>query len=143
MEKITALMRQYRSMIIYLVLGCMTTAVNMAVYYVCYEVWEMGSDLSTVLAWIFAVAFAFLTNKPWAFDSHDWSLKTVLPEAGRFLECRVGTGLIELAMMHIFVEVLGLAGGSHEAPGECHCGGAELCGKPAAGISEPEVNLSI
>lgn len=110
MEKIIALMRQYRSMIIYLVLGCMTTAVNMAVYYVCYEVWEMGSDLSTVLAWIFAVAFAFLTNKPWAFDSHDWSLKTVLPEAGRFLECRVGTGLIELALMHIFVEVLGWPG---------------------------------
>lgn len=92
MEKITALMRQYRSMIIYLVLGCMTTAVNMAVYYVCYEVWEMGSDLSTVLAWIFAVAFAFLTNKPWAFDSHDWSLENRAARGRAVSGVPVGTG---------------------------------------------------
>lgn len=109
-EKLLAQMKQYRSVIVYLVLGGMTTAVNMAVYFVCYEVWGIGSDLSTILAWIGAVIFAFLTNKPWAFDSHDWSLKTVLPEAGRFLECRVGTGIIELAMMHVAVEMLGWPG---------------------------------
>lgn len=110
MEKLLALMKQYRSVIVYLVLGGMTTVVNMAVYYGCYEVWGIGSDLSTVLAWVAAVVFAFFTNKPWAFDSHDWSLKTVLPEAGRFLECRVGTGIIELAMMHVAVEMLGWPG---------------------------------
>ena len=110
MEKILALAKQYRSVIVYLVLGGMTTVVNMAVYYGCYEVWGIGSDPATVLAWIVAVIFAFLTNKPWAFDSHDWSLKTVLPEAGRFLECRVGTGIIELLMMHVAVEMLGWPG---------------------------------
>ena len=107
MKKIVALLQQYRSMIVYLVLGGMTTLVNMAVYYGCYKVWGIGSDPATILAWIVAVVFAFLTNKPWAFDSHDWSLKTVLPEAGRFLECRVGTGIIELVMMHVSVEMLG------------------------------------
>lgn len=107
MEKLLALAKQYRSVIVYLVLGGMTTVVNMAVYCVCYEVWGIGSDPATVLAWIVAVVFAFLTNKPWAFDSHDWSPKTVLPEAGRFLECRVGTGIMELLMMHVAVEMLG------------------------------------
>lgn len=106
MEKLVTLLKRYRSMIVYLVLGGMTTAVNMAVYYGCYEIWKINSDLSTILAWIAAVVFAFFTNKPWAFDSHDWSLKTVLPEAGRFLECRLGTGLVELILMHIAVEVL-------------------------------------
>lgn len=110
MERLLALMKQHRSVIVYLVLGGMTTVVNMAVYYGCYEVWGISSDLSTILAWIAAVIFAFLTNKPWAFDSHDWSLKTVLPEAGRFLECRVGTGIVELAMMHVAVEMLGWPG---------------------------------
>lgn len=110
MEKLMELMKRYRGMIVYLVLGGMTTVVNMAVYYGCYEVWGIHSDLSTILAWIVAVIFAFFTNKPWAFDSHDWSLKTVLPEAGRFLECRLGTGLVELLMMHIAVEMLGWPG---------------------------------
>lgn len=110
MEKLMELMKRYRGMIVYLVLGGMTTVVNMAVYYGCYEVWKIHSDLSTILAWIVAVIFAFFTNKPWAFDSHDWSLKTVLPEAGRFLECRLGTGLVELLLMHIAVEMLGWPG---------------------------------
>lgn len=110
MEKLMELMKRYRGMIVYLVLGGMTTVVNMAVYYGCYEVWGIHSDLSTILAWIVAVIFAFFTNKPWAFDSHDWSLKTVLPEAGRFLECRLGTGLVELLLMHIAVEMLGWPG---------------------------------
>lgn len=110
MEKILALMKQYRSVIVYLVLGGMTTLVNMAVYYVCYEHMGISSDLSTVIAWVAAVVFAFFTNKPWAFDSHDWSFKTVMAEAKRFLGCRLGTGLIELAMMHVAVEMLGWPG---------------------------------
>ena len=53
---------------------------------------------------------AFLTNKPFVFGSHDWSMKVLLPEAGSFFGCRLGSGLVELLLMHITVEMLGWPG---------------------------------
>ena len=33
-----------------------------------------------MIAWVVAVAFAYLTNKPFVFKSNDWSRTTVIPE---------------------------------------------------------------
>ena len=63
-----------------------------------------------MIAWVIAVLTAFLTNKPFVFGSHDWSPKVLLPEAGSFFGCRLGSGLVELVLMHITVEMLGLPG---------------------------------
>ena len=110
MEKIIQLVKKYWSIISYLFFGAVTTVVNMAVYYICYHVFGMSSDLSTILAWVLAVLTAFLTNKPFVFGSHDWSPKVLLPEAGSFFGCRLGSGLVELVIMHVTVEMLGLPG---------------------------------
>ena len=110
MDKIIQLVKKYWSIIRYLFFGVVTTVVNMVVYYLCYHLWGISSDLSTVIAWVIAVLTAFLTNKPFVFGSHDWSPKVLLPEAGSFFGCRLGSGLVELVLMHITVEMLGLPG---------------------------------
>lgn len=110
MEQIMRLVKKYWSILSYLFFGVVTTVVNMAVYYVGYHVCGLSSDLSTVIAWVLAVLTAFLTNKPFVFCSHDWSPKVLLPEAGSFFGCRLGSGVVELAVMHITVEMLGLPG---------------------------------
>ena len=110
MDKIIQLVKKYWSIISYLFFGVVTTVVNMVVYYLCYHLWGISSDLSTVIAWVLAVLTAFLTNKPFVFGSHDWSPKVLLPEAGSFFGCRLGSGLVELVLMHITVEMLGLPG---------------------------------
>ena len=110
MDKISQLVKKYWSIISYLFFGVVTTVVNMVVYYLCYHLWGISSDLSTVIAWVLAVLTAFLTNKPFVFGSHDWSPKVLLPEAGSFFGCRLGSGLVELVLMHITVEMLGLPG---------------------------------
>ncbi len=110
MDKIIQLVKKYWSIISYLFFGVVTTVVNMVVYYLCYHLWGISSDLSTVIAWVIAVLTAFLTNKPFVFGSHDWSPKVLLPEAGSFFGCRLGSGLVELVLMHITVEMLGLPG---------------------------------
>ena len=110
MDKISQLVKKYWSIISYLFFGVVTTVVNMVVYYLCYHLWGISSDLSTVIAWVIAVLTAFLTNKPFVFGSHDWSPKVLLPEAGSFFGCRLGSGLVELVLMHITVEMLGLPG---------------------------------
>ena len=110
MGKIIHLVKKYWSIISYLFFGVVTTVVNMLVYYLCYHLWGISSDLSTVIAWVIAVLTAFLTNKPFVFGSHDWSPKVLLPEAGSFFGCRLGSGLVELVLMHITVEMLGWPG---------------------------------
>lgn len=110
MEKLIQLVKKYWSIISYLFFGVVTTVVNMVIYYICYHIWGINSDLATVIAWVIAVLTAFLTNKPFVFGSHDWSPKVLLPEAGSFFGCRLGSGVVELVLMHVTVEMLGLPG---------------------------------
>ncbi len=110
MEKIVQLVKKYWSIVSYVFFGAVTTAVNLVVYYIFYHMAGLNSDVSTVIAWVLAVLTAFLTNKPFVFGSHDWSMKVLLPEAGSFFGCRLGSGVIELVLMHVTVEMLGWPG---------------------------------
>ena len=71
---------------------------------------EVLSYLSNAIAWVAAVAFAYITNKPFVFKSHDWSAKTVIPELTKFVGCRVGSGLAETAIIFIAVDLLAMNG---------------------------------
>ena len=62
------------------------------------------------MAWVVAVAFAYLTNKPFVFRSHDWSARTVVPELAKFVGCRVGSGLLETVIILVTVDILGWNG---------------------------------
>ena len=52
------------------------------------------------------MAFAFVTNKPFVFRSYDWSAKVVLPELAKFLGCRIGSGVLETAILFVTVDLL-------------------------------------
>ena len=51
-----------------------------------------------------------MTNKPFVFHSHDWSLKTVGPEAAKFVSCRVASGVLETGILMVCVDLLGFNG---------------------------------
>ena len=97
---------QYRDEIWYLIFGVLTTVVNYIVYIPCYNLLHLSGAVSNGVAWVAAVAFAFLTNKPLVFKSHDWSAKVVFPELGKFLGCRIGSGLLETAIIFLSVDCL-------------------------------------
>ncbi len=110
MNKILSLIRQYRGVILYLFFGALTTAVNYLVYLPCYNLWNFSAVGSNAIAWVVAVIFAFLTNKPFVFQSRDWSAGTVLPEMGKFALCRVGSGLLESGALFLTVDYMGWNG---------------------------------
>ena len=110
MEKLKTLLARYRDVIVYLVFGVLTTAVNYIVYLPCYNVLGLSGSASNAIAWVGAVAFAYLTNKPFVFRSHDWSAKTVVPELTKFVGCRVGSGVLETAIIFLTVDLLGWNG---------------------------------
>ncbi len=105
-KKLQALWNKYSDVLLYLIFGGLTTAVNYAVYLPCYNIWGIPASVSNVIAWASAVAFAFLTNKPLVFKSYDWSAKTVLPELGKFVGCRVSSGLLETGILFVTVDLL-------------------------------------
>lgn len=109
-QKIRNLVEKYWDILAYLFFGVLTTAVNYAVYLPCYNLLGMSAVVSNVISWIAAVAFAFLTNKPFVFKSHDWSAKTVFPELTKFVGCRVGSGLAETLILLLTVDILGWNG---------------------------------
>ena len=110
MNKIIELVKKHWDIVTYLFFGVLTTLVNYAVYLPCYNWLGLSATVSNVIAWVVAVAFAYLTNKPWVFKSHDWSAKVVIPELTKFVACRVGSGVLETGMIFVFVDWLGFDG---------------------------------
>ena len=106
MKKLLDLARKYRDILIYVIFGGLTTVVNYLVYLPCYNLAGLSATVSNVLAWIAAVAFAYVTNKPFVFRSHDWSMKTVGPELTKFIGCRLGSGLLETGLIFLTVDLL-------------------------------------
>ena len=104
-EKLKRLIVKYWDVLSYLFFGGLTTVVNYVVYLPCYNFLEITAAVSNVIAWVAAVLFAFLTNKPFVFKSHDWSAKTVWPEFTKFVGCRIGSGLLETAIIFVTVDL--------------------------------------
>lgn len=109
-EKIRALVMKHWDMVSYLFFGVLTTVVNYLVYLPLYNLLGISAAVSNMIAWAAAVAFAYVTNKPFVFKSHDWSMQTVLPELGKFVGCRAASGTMETALVFLTVDVCGWDG---------------------------------
>ena len=106
MKKIFDLIQKYYDILAYLFFGVLTTAVNYIVYLPCYNILHFSATISNVIAWVFAVVFAYLTNKPLVFRSHDWSAQTVIPEFTKFVGGRIASGVMETAIIFLTVDLL-------------------------------------
>ena len=106
MDKLIALIKKHWDIVSYLIFGVLSTVVNYLVYLPCYNLLHFSAAVSNMIAWVVAVAFAFLTNKPFVFQSHDWSSKTVIPELTKFVATRVGSGLLETGIIFVTVDLL-------------------------------------
>ena len=105
MIKIKEYFKKYREIILYLFFGGCTTLVNIVSYYICSRI-GMSTALSTLIAWVLSVLFAYATNRKFVFLSKSTGLAAILKETAGFFFCRLATGLLDLAIMVVFVDVL-------------------------------------
>ena len=110
MRSLLRLLKKYQDVITYLVFGVLTTVVNYVVYLPVYNILNFSAAVSNAIAWVAAVAFAYLTNKPFVFKSHDWSAATIIPELTKFVSCRVASGAAETLILLLAVDILGWNG---------------------------------
>lgn len=97
---------KYRSFILYAFFGVCTTLVNIIVYYICSYVLNLSTIISTAISWFLAVLFAYVTNREWVFESHVSNTKEVTKEITSFFSCRLLTGLLDIGIMYICVDIL-------------------------------------
>ena len=109
-EKIKQFFQQHKELVLYIVFGALTTAVNYVVYLPLYNLLHLSAAISNGIAWAAAVLFAYVTNKGFVFQSNDWSWKVILPELWKFTLCRVGSGAAETLIIYITVDYMDLNG---------------------------------
>lgn len=105
-QKLRSLVEKYWDILIYLIFGVLTTIVNYVIYLPVFNICGLTAAVSNIIAWIGAVIFAFLTNKPFVFHSHDWTAKTVVPELTKFVSCRIASGVLETVILLLTVDCL-------------------------------------
>ena len=109
-DKLRNLLKKHWDLVLYLVFGVLTTLVNYLVYLPLWLWVGLPASVCNVISWVAAVAFAFVTNKPFVFKSHDWSASVVLPELGKFIGARVFSGVVETLIILLTVDIMGLSG---------------------------------
>ncbi|MCR5793424.1 MAG: GtrA family protein [Lachnospiraceae bacterium] len=106
MKMIRELYNKYKSILLYGFFGVCTTLVNWISYFLLYEVFGVKNVPATIVAWILAVAFAFLPNKIWVFNSRSFERKVVLYEMWTFVAARLATGVLDVLIMYVSVDLL-------------------------------------
>ncbi|MBQ7171590.1 MAG: GtrA family protein [Clostridia bacterium] len=109
-ETVTKLWNKYRELICYLIVGALTTAVSLGVYWLATVKFLDPEDpvelqIANVVSWIAAVTFAYFANRTVVFRSQNGK---VAKEAGAFFLSRVGTLLLDMGIMFVAVTLCGM-----------------------------------
>ena len=101
------LFQKYREIIIYGVVGVLTTAVSWIASFVLklflddQIAWQ--NLIINTLSWIAAIAFAYPANRKYVFASKN---SNIIRECAEFVGSRLATGVMEVGLMGLTVNVL-------------------------------------
>lgn len=97
--------KQHREIIAYLIVGFLTTAVSLIVYYALTTTLldpQNGLELqiANIISWVISVLFAFITNRRYVFQSKE---KALIKQMLLFFVGRLGTLLLDMLLMFLLV----------------------------------------
>lgn len=98
--------KKNKEVLLYLLFGGLTFVVSIASYVFFDVILAMNELVANVLSWIFAVSFAFVTNKIWVFGAPSRTVKEFLKQVISFFGGRVATLAIEELILLVFVTLL-------------------------------------
>ncbi len=114
LKKLQPFYQKNKEMLLYLFFGVLTTAVSFVTAGLSKALIEqlgfgkgVVSSASTVVSWICAVTFAYVTNRIWVFESSAEGRKEIVSEAASFYGGRLFTLLVEMLMMWAGYSLLG------------------------------------
>lgn len=95
----------------YIIVGLLTTVVSLSVYFVCTRTFldpnvDIELQIANVISWIFAVAFAYITNRIFVFKSKN---KNIFREILAFVLSRIASLFMDMGCMFVIVTLLSLS----------------------------------
>lgn len=122
MDKIKQLFIKYKEIIMYIIFGVATTLVRWITQWLFSGMFEAimpkkelkflflkydstAVFVATLLSWLAAVLFAYVTNKLWVFESKSWKPSIALKECWQFFLSRAITGVIEIGGVYLLVGI--------------------------------------
>ena len=111
MERIRTLFEKHREIIVYLIVGVMTTVFAWAIRFLWNIVFYAGTahplplqtTILTIVEFIAGVSFAYPTNRKWVFRSTN---PNILKEAAGFVSARLTTLGIQMLLNLVIINVL-------------------------------------
>lgn len=100
---------KYKGVFLYLFFGVLTTAISIFSFAVFDTLLGINVLVSNALSWVLAVAFAYITNRKYVFNSSSKG-RGVIKEAFLFVSARITTLFVEELIMFIFVVLLNYNG---------------------------------
>ena len=108
-EKIKELCKKYEEIIIYLLVGVMTTIVSWAAAFLGKLLLDVDvswqNTLNNTISWMVGVLFAYPLNRKWVFKSKN---PKILKEFLGFASSRVSTLIMDIVIMWLTVNVIGM-----------------------------------
>ena len=106
-ERLKQLWAKYYEQLTYLIFGGLATLLNIVLAMV-FRSFGMPTTLNTVLDNVICILFAYTTNRLWVFKSRSRGADA-LREFGSFIACRLGTMVMDVAVMWLGADVIGPA----------------------------------
>ena len=95
-----------KEVLLYLIFGVLTTAVNFIVYTFFTRSLLVDELISNIFAWVFAVTFAYVTNKKYVFSSKTTNVKQLTKELSSFFIARLFSLGVDMSIMYVGIRVL-------------------------------------
>lgn len=108
-NKIKELIIKYKSVLVYVVVGGLTTAVHMGVYYIPGVNKIDPAWIRNTIAWIAAVLFAFWGNRTFVFTENTKGQRVTLRELGEFVAARVFSLVVENIIITVLTAGFGVS----------------------------------
>ena len=107
MGKIKELYKKYEEIIIYLIVGVLTTIVSWGACFVAKFFLDSNISFQNFLintfGWVVGVCFAYPLNRAWVFKSKN---KKILKEFGGFAASRLSTWVLDVVIMWFFINIV-------------------------------------
>lgn len=104
-EKIKLVFAKHRELILYVIFGGLTTAVDWCISFLLYAA-SVNVHVADVIAWCAAVLFAFVTNRTVVFQSKETGTVGILRELCTFSGGRVLTLLLQELVVFLFYDLM-------------------------------------
>lgn len=105
MSKLSKIIKENYEIFSYLFFGVLTTLVNYVTYILSTRLFSIDVEVSTIIAWVISVIFAYITNKLFVFKSKT-NKKGLLKEISSFTLARIFSLILDVLIMFIFVSIL-------------------------------------